>query len=238
MKSIDQEWRELTELYSQMSEGELQALANEAYDLTDMARDVLRGEISRRGLHMQLQDQPAPTEVGQNHAPPSAEFDPAELDLVPFGRVFDIDEARRIKSIFENGGVLSYFGPDHVENVEELKAAFDAEKAESLKRGFEVGIEYSVPRKYRDQAFRVRANAAQETPADADPADDVDLVALCPRCHASDITFQSLETEEGADPDVDSKYNWSCDACGYQWKDDGVEEEGKVAFPPSKNHGE
>jgi hypothetical protein len=124
MKSIDQEWRELTELYSQMSEGELQALANEAYDLTDMARDALRGEISRRGLHMQVQDQPAPTEVDQNYAP-SAEFDPAELDLEPFGRVFNIDEARRIKSIFDNGGVLSYFGPDHVENIEELKAAFE-----------------------------------------------------------------------------------------------------------------
>lgn len=237
MKSIDQEWRELTEVYSQMSEGELQVLANEAYDLTDMARDELRGEISRRGLHLQLRDRPAPTEVDQNYAP-SGDFDPTELDLEPFGRVFDIEEARRIKSIFNNGGILSYFGPDHVENVEELKAAFDAEKAASLKRGFAAGIEYGVPRKYHDQAFRVRANAAQEMPTNVDPADDADLVALCPRCHASDITFQGLETEAGADPAVDSKYNWSCDTCGYQWKDDGVEEEGKVTFPSSESRGE
>lgn len=236
MKSIDREWRELAERYSQMSEGEVQALANEAYELTDMARDVLRGEISRRGLHMQLRDQPAPPDPVEDVARTS-EFDPTELDLITFGRVFDLEEARRLKSILDNGGVLSYFGPNHVENVEELKAAFAAEKAESLERGFEVGIEYSVPRKYREQAFRALANAPQEAPAETTPADDADYVATCPRCHASDITFQGLDTADGADPDVNSKYNWSCDACGHRWKDDGVEEEGKVALPPSENRG-
>src|SRR3954454_4795991 len=107
MKSIDQEWRELTEVYSQMSEGELQVLANEAYDLTDMARDEMRGEISRRGLHLQLRDRPAPNEVDQNYAP-SSDFDATEMDLELFGRVFDIEEAPMIKSIFNNGGILSY----------------------------------------------------------------------------------------------------------------------------------
>jgi|SRR5215468_2505691 len=227
MKSIDQEWRELTELYTQMSEGELQALADEAYDLTDMARDVLRGEFSRRGLHMQLHDEPAPVESAEDLRRAS-EFDPSELDLVPFGRVFDLDKARKIKRILNNGGVLSYFGPNVVEDVEKLKAAFEAEKSESLRRGYEVGIEYSVPRADRDQASRVLANAPEEPTSDTDSAEEANYVAMCPRCRDSNITLEGLETESGADPAVDSKYNWSCEACGYRWKDDGIEGEGRV----------
>ena len=228
MRSIDQEWRELTEIYSQMSEGELQALADEAYDLTDTAREVLRAEISRRGLgmKMKLRDEPALAESAED-VTRASEFDPTELDLLPFGRVFDLEEARRIKSIFNNGGVLSYFGPNHVEDVEELKAPFDAQKSESLRRGFEAGIEYSVPRKYRDQASRVLANAPQEPTVDTDSTKEADYVAMCPRCRDSNITFEGFATNSGVGPVADSKYKWICEACGYRWKDDGIEQGGE-----------
>ena len=45
-----EQWRSLKETYSIMSEDELQALANYACDLTDIAKQVLQSEISGRGL--------------------------------------------------------------------------------------------------------------------------------------------------------------------------------------------
>src|SRR5690348_2938121 len=139
MQSIDEEWSRLTDLYSNMSEGELEKLANEAYELTDMARDVLRGEISRRGLRLQLLNEPAPPEAAQPEEPPE-DFDPEDLDLVGFGRVYDLADARRTKSILDQAGVPSYFGPDNLENVEELGPLFAAADAEARRRGFQVGI--------------------------------------------------------------------------------------------------
>lgn len=50
----------------------------------------------------------------------------------------------------------------------------------------------------------------------------------CPKCHSVEVVFDSREcdgseVEPGAARE-DSKYNWHCDACGFQWQDDGIEE--------------
>jgi predicted metal-dependent enzyme (double-stranded beta helix superfamily) len=56
VKHIDQaeESRRLQEMYVQMSEGEVRAVADEGYDLTELARHALQAEISRRGLNVQI----------------------------------------------------------------------------------------------------------------------------------------------------------------------------------------
>jgi hypothetical protein len=50
----------------------------------------------------------------------------------------------------------------------------------------------------------------------------------CPRCRSVEVVFDSRESDaREVEPGVakeDSKYNWHCDACGYQWQDDGIEE--------------
>jgi len=52
MHSTDQaeELRKLETLYEQMSDGELRALDEKPEDLTDIAQQVLRAEVARRGL--------------------------------------------------------------------------------------------------------------------------------------------------------------------------------------------
>jgi hypothetical protein len=50
----EQERHRLSELYTQMSEGELREIADDAVDLTDIARQVLLEEIGRRGLDIRL----------------------------------------------------------------------------------------------------------------------------------------------------------------------------------------
>lgn len=228
MQSIDEEWSRLTDLYSTMSEGELEKLANEAYELTDMARDVLRGEISRRGLRLQLLNEPAPPEI----APPKerpADFDPADLDLVGFGRVYDLADARRTKSILDQAGIPSYFGTDSLENVEQLGPSFAAAEAEAQERGYKVGIPLKIQSRDREGAAQAFANAPQDPDLQDTPEDEPNYLAVCPRCHSPEIVFQGLEQDGSRDRDVDSKWNWTCDACGHKWKDDGVEQQGQVA---------
>jgi hypothetical protein len=60
MRSFDsaEEWHRLQEQYGRMDEDELQALADEAYELTDDAKHLLRNEISRRHLQIELRDKP------------------------------------------------------------------------------------------------------------------------------------------------------------------------------------
>jgi len=228
MKSIGEEWSRLTELYTQMSQEELQALAEEAYELTDMARDALRGEISRRGLHNPLLDQPR-THENTAEIKRAGDFAPSELDLVGAGQAFSLKDARWLKSVLDTAGIPAYFGSDNLEDVEKLNAAFDQDREKAFERGFQVGIMCRVPRAYQQLASQAIGKARQETEVEASPDDEADFLASCPRCHSPEIVFEGLETVEGADPDLDSKYNWSCDACGHEWKDDGIEERGKAA---------
>src|SRR6266436_520525 len=50
----EQERQRLVAFYSGQMDGELEKVAREAYELTDLAREALRAEIARRGLSVAL----------------------------------------------------------------------------------------------------------------------------------------------------------------------------------------
>jgi len=67
----EQERRRLADFYSSQMDGELQKVARQAYELTDIAREALRAELARRGLSAALVEQrPVPP------APPPSPGDP------------------------------------------------------------------------------------------------------------------------------------------------------------------
>jgi DNA-directed RNA polymerase subunit M/transcription elongation factor TFIIS len=189
------EWQRLRELYACMNEGELEVVANEAYDLTDVARPLLKDEIARRGLKIQLL-----TERPKRGAAPvlSTGFDPSKLDLVVARTFWTQDAARSAKAFLTEAGIPCYFGPDNVETVEDLKCGFDD------------GVDLTV----REEDYsRVVAALAQLIPREQLSGEE-DFSIDCPKCHSPEIMFHDVD--EGA------KYSWSCDACGHEWKDDGV----------------
>jgi hypothetical protein len=57
-----EEWRSLKEHYGRLSDDELQSLLEESSQLTDMAKETLRAEISSRGLRVQVSNTPPPVE--------------------------------------------------------------------------------------------------------------------------------------------------------------------------------
>src|SRR6476661_7159289 len=116
MESIDPEVvrRQLQKNYEQMTEGELNVVAEDAYDLTDLARETLQAEIARRGLNIELKAPPPP--------PAAPTLDD---DLIPVTTVWSMAEAVRVKERLDYAAVPSYLGPDNLTDPNDFKSSFD-----------------------------------------------------------------------------------------------------------------
>jgi hypothetical protein len=58
MDGIIEESARLQEQYASLKDDEVEAVANDAFDLTDVAQQTLRAEIANRGLKIQLRTAP------------------------------------------------------------------------------------------------------------------------------------------------------------------------------------
>jgi len=199
-----EEWRRLQASYGGMTDEELQALADDGSELTELAQQVLKSEINRRGLAIQLREVSVPP--GLNPEP--SEADPSELELVVVRRVWDVAEARQVKGILDDAGIPSFLGPDNLDTVEAFTSSF------------ENGVDFKVRYVDNQRAFRA---LFESLPPDLKA--ETDYVAVCPQCHSPEIVFQNLDGVKGSESSFDAKFNWSCPACGHQWKDDGIEKE-------------
>jgi DNA-directed RNA polymerase subunit M/transcription elongation factor TFIIS len=175
-----------------MSDSQLQAMADQVDDLTEIAQQVLRAEISRRGL-----DKQAPDERGEDSVP-------SEDDLTTVWTPEDSAQAQSVIGILETAGI---------------RTCLCTEKTELVDGSFEDKQVTKVVHLDRIRALNV---LYQYFPQEPDPEEDAVRDAVCPNCHARDITFQGLDAEPA--PGVSAKYNWTCDACGHQWRDDGLEQ--------------
>ena len=217
MSQIDPnaQWRALQENYSAMADGELESIAQEAYELTDIARQVLRAEISRRNLTIELRLS-SPDEddssMPEEHRPPKGYpegFDPESLGLVMLSRVEDIAQARKLKECLDAASIPSYYGPDVVDDLRLVPSPF--------RRTLEVKVrEVDLPR-----ARDVRNKCAPPLEENS-LANLSEYSAHCPKCHSTDIVFRNLDKSK-AKPDESAKFSWKCYGCGYRWKDDGIE---------------
>jgi len=205
---VQRQWRELEETYLQMADEELESLASEAYELTDIARQVLQRQITSRGLKSSLNLAPPPDEDPGDG--PRGDLDPAELPLVHCTDVWSADEARSVLDALRTAGIPAYLGPELVEKVEDFHS------------NFEKGIEVSVLDVDQQRAYAALRNVSR--PAD-DLSEDDSEAALprCPKCGSEEIVFLELERAAGHEDD-DPKFHWHCDACGNDWEDDGVAE--------------
>ena len=206
------EWNRLEELYRQLSDDELEAVADDGYELTDLARQALQAEISQRHLDIKLREAPSVAEDGE----PRGNVDPAELDLVVLTPVWDLPEALHIKQVLDDAGIPAYLGPDNVDNAKAFPATFEG------------GAEMKVREIDQQRALAALAHADSPDsgfPKDEDAEDNPAYAPSCPRCHSREIVFLSLDAALPGKPASQSRYNWHCDACGLRWQDDGVEPE-------------
>lgn len=234
MDTIDRaaEWRRLKDVYAQMSDDELAVVADEGYQLTDVAKQALEGEIGRRGLDLKLMS--APPEESDNSRSVSAdqdahddgdddereeefEFDPEALDLVPLRRVWDVAEARLVKGILDGAGIPSFLGDDNLNDVDDYKGSFER------------GVDLKVRAVDRGWASHTLANnlpkSLDENEAEGQSVEQAECAIKCPKCRSIEVVFQGRDGEQTGNAAFDAKYKWSCDSCGHEWEDDGIEQQ-------------
>lgn len=212
METIDraQEWRRLKELYRDKSDEELSAVAGEGYQLTELARQALEAEIASRRLDLEIATEP-PEPVDEPEPMEPEDFDPTGFDLVPFGIYWDREAIIQTKSILDTANIPSYIGEEAVEKVDDFRGRFER------------GVQLLVRAVDRQHAFQACAyHAQQNEDKTAPPEEDNYIPPKCPTCGSEDIVFEGRDPNLTSDNSADSKFKWSCDACGHEWEDDGV----------------
>jgi len=212
---VTQQWRELQENYSNMTDDELEAITLEGYDLTDIAKQALQGEISRRQLPLELQLRAPDSETEEEEPPPKGYppgFDPEDWGLIDFTPAKNLESARAMKRCFDDAGVPSYYGPDLVDDLRQITSP-PRETIAVKVREVDRGRAYEVLRRCPPPPGEEQEQQEEEV---------ADYGGHCPKCNSGDIVLESFD-EASEQSGTAAKYHWSCDACGHQWQDEGIE---------------
>lgn len=112
MATIDpeQERRRLEDVYSHRSDGELEQVAAQMADLTEVAREALRAELAKRGLYVghleQIADSPAPN----------------FRDLVAIRSYWNLLDAELAKGLLGSAGIEAFLFDDNMVRMDWFNA--------------------------------------------------------------------------------------------------------------------
>jgi hypothetical protein len=223
----EKERQRLTEFYAGQLDGELEKVAAQAYELTELARELLRAELSKRGLTPVFVER-APVAVKQQLDPKPGDpppLEPPEQDIQLQGGDFelremitlrqfrDLPEALLAKTCLDSAGIESVLLDDNVVRMDWLWS--------NLIGGVKLKVE----------------------PADAELAteilnqpipDTIDVAGIgeygqphCPNCRSLDVTFKELNRPLAYAsvfllPIPVHRKAWRCHSCKVEWEDDGL----------------
>ena len=202
------DWRSLTQHYGEMSDEELYELDADIGDLTEMAQQVLRDEMKKRGLSELPAAKADPAAIAHLVAPqwdiesdsPAAEGEGVESDQpreftwkVLLCECEDRERAWQIQEVLRQAGIESWIQGRGYRVVSDLGNPKIQVAADQLEQAREI-IARPIP-----QAIVEQSRMPEE---EYEPP-------KCPKCGAEDPVL------EGIDP-VNS---WLCESCGKQWTD-------------------
>ncbi len=196
----EQERQRLAKLYGEMSEGELRKVADDAAELTDVARQAWAEEIAHRGLDIPLVD--------------SVSVDELELrKMVTIRQFRDLPEALLAKAKLDSAGIecflidqnmvrMDWFISNLLGGIKLQVRKEDAEEALAL-------LSEPIP-----ETFEVEGVGSYEQPQ-------------CPRCGSFDIAHQAGLDKRlalpalaiGGLPVPVPRNDWKCHSCGQEWQD-------------------
>lgn len=227
MAQIDpeQERQRLTHFYRGQMDGELEKVANEAYELTDLANEALRAELIRRGLKTELVEiapviprKELPVMPGDPpHAPASAENAGGELEfreMVTIRQFRDLPEALLAKGSLESSGIECALVDDNMVRMDwfisNLLGGVKLQvRPDDAVVALEV-LEQPIP-----EGFDVAGIGEYQQPQ-------------CPRCQSLDVNFQENDPAAYVSmvlsvPIPFHRRAWRCQACKTEWEDDGAD---------------
>jgi hypothetical protein len=196
------DWQSLTQLYSEMSGSELYALNADLVDLTEMAQQVLRDEMKKRGLNEPTaakREFRLAKDIADPRPDPSVTSLTAEKRDLPHEYTWktllcecnDPQEAWQIQEALKEAGIESWIeGPRSRRSLDmrnpHVKVAADQlEEARAI-------IAMPIPQAIVEQA-------KMEWPEYEPP--------VCPKCGTEDPVLES----------IDPVNTWLCEECGKQW---------------------
>lgn len=224
------EWQRLTEQYRKMSNEELSELALDIYNLTDTAQQVLRGEMSSRGLGRPQAASNAPKFSGFSwsaqpdsvFAQPSAQSaseDATDADAedatsrqsirrLPLCECSDWKQAWQICAMLKADDIESWIQDSRADPEDSLLYSPDMGPPSALftSRAFRVVVA-------ADQLSEAREVAAQPVPREIAKASEMAVPEFtapkCPACGAEDPILES----------VNPANSWRCEQCDKEWMD-------------------
>ena len=228
----EKERKRLAEFYSRELDGRLEQVAGEAYELSDLAREVLKAELQRRGLNVELAQRPSvrPNKGSVSNDRWQGSFAVGHSDLevaeasgdtnVPEMvaiRVFrDLPQALLAKGCLESAGIkcaladdnlvrLDWFYSNAIGGVKLFVHAADAADAEQL-------LNQPIP-----EHMDVSGVGEYEQPK-------------CPKCGSLDVNFRELDpaTYLGLGgsylgvfvPVPIRRRAWNCHSCETEWEEE------------------
>ena len=93
---LEYERQRLSQLYADMSDGELELIGKDSAALTDMAQQALHDELGRRKLNITVEEPVAPPDTNSSNS------------LVTVGQFRDLPEAFLAKGILDSAGITCF----------------------------------------------------------------------------------------------------------------------------------
>jgi hypothetical protein len=242
MSQIDpeQERRRLVEFYSHQLDGELEQVASQADELTEVARGALRSELLKRGLSAELPDlipvtaskvepvvpadpsrpQPPKNEAASPHGELEIqESEPQQLEpreWVTIRQFRDLPEALLAKGCLESAGIEVVLGDDNMVRMDWFISNFIG-GVKLRVRPVDAAIAQEILEQPIPPSIEVAGFGEYQQPH-------------CPRCQSLDVTFQELDKPVAyvsayfSVPIPLKRKAWRCRSCSAEWEDDGVTE--------------
>jgi hypothetical protein len=200
-ESAGDERRRLSKLYGELSDVELQEMAQEAPRLTEAARLALADVIASRGLNIRLAD--------------SIPFDQVEWqELVTIRHFRDLPEALLAKGALEAAGIESSLADENMVRMQWF-----------ISSGIG-GIRLQVKKEDVDEALSLLGEPIPET-FEVEGVGSFEQ-PKCPRCGSLDITHQAGLDKRfalpalwglGGIPIPVRRNDWKCQSCGAEWQE-------------------
>jgi predicted nucleic-acid-binding Zn-ribbon protein len=202
MSTPDPERLRLAEIYSAMSDEELERIADSGDELSAAAADAFQTEVSRRGLAIEA-------------APPPQGEDRFELNATVTLRQFrDLPEALLAKGCLESAGIQTYLVDDNMIRMDWFISNLLG------------GIKLKVNPEDATAANEILNQPIPEM-LDVEGVGNFEQ-PKCPKCLSLDVNDEELDkpitflSAYAGVPVPVYKKGWTCHACGYQWADDNT----------------
>lgn len=203
-----EEWRRLTQLYSEMGDLEIGELADQINDLTPTAQQILRDELKKRGI-----SESSASEAPKLNPPASVHIEPryyryqsSEAETgedgsheytwkTPLCNCGSNEEARQRAEMLRRAGIDCWLRVPGANGSLDM-TGYQIEVAADQLDQAQVVVAQPIPQDIIDQINEEQSASAYEPP-------------VCPKCGAADPTLESVEPSN----------NWLCESCGHTWSD-------------------